>query len=82
MSWMGAIYTDVTELIDLVDKGTAAGEDPGVVGEVLQEVHGWVAPTVAGLSRSLITEVMSRNEFTAEDKEQMERVISLLGTGT
>lgn len=81
MSWMGAIHTDCTELVELVHE-TPAGEDPGIVGTVLQEVHGWVTPTVAGLSRSLITEVMSRNEFTAEDKEQMERVISLLGTGT
>ena len=81
MSWMGAIYTDVCELKDLVHKHDN-DEDPGELGEVVQHVHGWVTPTVAGLSRSLITEVMSRNEFTDEDKEQMERVISLLGTGT
>jgi hypothetical protein len=81
MSWMGAIYTDVTELIDLVERSSAAGEEPGVVGEVIQEVHGWVAPTVSGLARSLISEVMGRTPHNDEDAKQMQRVLSLLGTG-
>lgn len=80
MSWMGAIYTDVCELRDLVQKHDG-DEDPGELGEAVQHVHGWVAPTVAGLTRTLITEVMDHTAFTAEDKEQMERVIALLGTG-
>lgn len=82
MSWMGAIYTDVEELIDLVDRSRAANEDPGVVGEVIQEVHGWVTPTVSGLARRLISEVMGRTPHNDEDAKQMERVIALLGTGT
>lgn len=81
MSWMGAIYTDVTELIDLVEKGLAANEEPAVVGEVIQEVHGWVSPTVSGLARSLISEVMGRTPQNHEDAQQLQRVISLLGTG-
>jgi hypothetical protein len=82
MSWMGAIYTDVTELIDLVDRSKAAGEEPGKVGEEIQHVHGWVTPTVSGLARSLITEVMGRTPHNDEDAKQMQRVLGLLGTGT
>ena len=80
MSWMGAIHTDCTELVELVHT-VPADEDPGIVGTVIQEVHGWVTPTVAGLARSLITETMGRTALTEEDKALMERVISLLGTG-
>jgi hypothetical protein len=81
MGWMGAIYTDVTELVDVVTASAAAGEDPGEVGEVIQHVHGWVAPTVSGLARSLITEVMGRTPHNDEDAQQMQRVLALLGTG-
>jgi len=80
MSWMGAIYTDVCELKDLVHKHDG-DEDPAELGEEVQHVHGWVAPTVAGLARSLITKVMERTPHDEEDKAEMERVISLLGTG-
>lgn len=80
MSWMGAIHTDVCELRDLVHKHDG-DEDPGELGEEVQHVHGWVTPTVSGLTRRLITEVMGRNEFNDEDTKQMERVIALLGTG-
>ena len=80
MGWMGAIHTDCTELVELVHE-TPADEDPGIVGEVIQHVHGWVTPTVAGLARSLITKVMERTPHDEEDSKQMERVISLLGTG-
>jgi hypothetical protein len=80
MSWMGAIHTDCTELIELVHE-TPAGEDPGIVGTTLQNVHGWVTPTVAGLARTLITEVMGRTPHSEEDAKQMQRVLSLLGTG-
>ncbi|HSU47454.1 MAG TPA: hypothetical protein VLJ40_11115 [Arthrobacter sp.] len=79
---MGAIYTDVTELVDLVTASAAAGEEPGEVGEVIQHVHGWVAPTVSGLARRLISEVMGRTPQNDEDAKQLQRVISLLGTGT
>jgi hypothetical protein len=81
MGWMGAIHTDCTELVELVHQ-TPPDEDPGVVGEVIQHVHGWVTPTVAGLARSLITEVMGRTPLGEEDTKQMERVKALLGTGT
>lgn len=81
MSWMSAIHTDCTELVELVHEAPA-GEDPGVVGTVLQEVHGWVTPTVAGLARSLITKVMERTPHDEADTAEMERVISLLGTGS
>lgn len=80
MSWMGAIYTDVTELIDLVDR--SKGEEPGQVGEEIQHVHGWVTPTVSGLARSLISEVMGRTPQNHDDAEQLQRVLALLGTGT
>lgn len=81
MSWMGAIYTDVTELVDVVTAAAAAGEEPAVVGTVIQEVHGWVTPTVSGLARSLITEVMGRTPQSDEDAQQLQRVLALLGTG-
>jgi hypothetical protein len=80
MGWMGAIHLDCTELVELVHK-TPADEDPGVVGEVIQHVHGWVSPTVSGLARTLINEVMERTPHDEEDRAQMERVIGLLGTG-
>jgi len=82
MGWMGAIYTDVTELVDVVTASAAAGEDPGEVGEVIQHVHGWVAPTVSGLARRLLSEVMGRTPHNHEDAEQLQRVLALLGTGT
>lgn len=82
MGWMGAIYTDVEELRDTVMEHEAASTDVGELGECLQHVHGWVTPTVAGLARSLITKVMERTPHDEEDKAEMERVISLLGTGT
>jgi hypothetical protein len=81
MSWMGAIHTDCTELVELVQQAPA-DEDPGIVGEVIQHVHGWVTPTVSGLARTLITEVMGRTPHGPEDTAQMERVMALLGTGT
>ena len=80
MSWMGAIYTDVCELRDLVHEHDG-DEDPGELGEKVQHVHGWVTPTVAGLARKLITEVKGRTVLNDEDTKQMERVIALLGTG-
>lgn len=80
MGWMGAIYTDVCELRDVVRKHER-DEDPGELGEEVQHVHGWVTPTVAGLTRNLITEVMERTPHDEADTKQMERVIALLGTG-
>jgi hypothetical protein len=81
MSWMGAIYTDVCELQDVVVRGWREDEEPAAMGETIQHVHGWVAPTVAGLARTLIGEVMERTPHDKKDIEQMERVIALLGTG-
>ena len=80
MSWMGAIHTDVCELRDLVHEHDG-DEDPGELGEKIQEVHGWVTPTVAGLARSLITEVMGRTPQSDDDAQQLQRVMALLGTG-
>lgn len=77
MGWMGAIHLDCTELVELVHQ-TPADEDPGIVGEVIQHVHGWVTPTVAGLARTLINEVMERTPHDEEDIKQMERVVALL----
>lgn len=81
MGWMGAIHTDVCELRDLVHQHDG-DEDPGELGEEVQHVHGWVTPTVSGLCRTLITEVVGRTVLTDEDTKQMERVIALLGKGT
>lgn len=82
MGWMGAIHTDVTELVELVKAEPAEEcQELGDLGEKIQHVHGWVTPTVAGLTRSLITEVMERTPPNQADKEQLERVLGLLGTG-
>lgn len=81
MGWMKAIYTDVQELQGIVIRAWQDDVDPADLGNALQEVHGWVAPTVAGLARTLISEVMGRTPHGKEDTEQMDRVIALLGTG-
>lgn len=79
MSWMGACYTDAQQLQETMAE--KLDMDPGELGYELQEEHGWICPTVAGLARSLITEVMERTPHNQADKEQLERVLGLLGTG-
>lgn len=79
MSWMGAVYTDAQNLQEVMAE--RLDKDPGELGYELEEKFGWICPTVAGLTRSLITEVMERNQLNDEDTKQMERVIALLGTG-
>lgn len=80
MGWMGAIYVDAMELQETM--ATRLDKDPGDLSYELEEKFGWICPTVAGLARTLITEVMGRTPHNEEDVKQMERVISLLGTGT
>lgn len=80
MGWMNAIALDVDELVETVQEN--AGKDPGLgeLHEALTE-KGWVSPTVAGLSRRLISDVMGRTPQSDEDAKQLQRVIALLGTG-
>lgn len=80
MSWMSAIALDVDELVGTVLEN--ADKDPGLgeLHEALVE-KGWVAPTVSGLARRLISEVMGRTPQNDEDAKQLLRVMALLGTG-
>ncbi len=79
MGWMKACYIDAMQLQDFMAESLE--KDPGDLSIELQVERGWVCPTVSGLARTLISEVMERVPLNDEDTKQMERVIGLLGTG-
>lgn len=78
MGWMKAIYCDAQDLQRFMEPRLE--NDPGDLGYELEE-RGWICPTTAGLTRTLISEVMEHVVLNDEDTKQMERVIGLLGTG-